>query len=90
MKMKKILFFTLLLTVAALSIGIDQGVFAQTGNSDGSALQTQGEIKSGTPSQKEFGLSKRNLMMIEQAESARMRAEKILAAPKDNAEMPKK
>jgi hypothetical protein len=29
-------------------------------------------------------------MMIEQAESARMRAEKILAAPKDNAEMPKK
>jgi hypothetical protein len=90
MKMKKILFFTLVLTVVALSMGIDQGVFAQTGNSDGSAPQTQGEIKSGTPSQKEFGLSKRNLMMIEQAESARLRAEKIMAGPQGNAETPKK
>jgi hypothetical protein len=90
MMMKKNLFFTLLLAVVALSTGIDQGVFAQTGNSDGSALQTQGEIKSGTAPQKKSKLSKRNLMMIEQAESARMRTEKILVAPKDNAEMPMK
>ncbi len=82
--------FILLGTAVALSLVIDQGIYAQTRNSDGSALQTQGEIKSGTPSQKKFGLSKRNLMMIEQAESARMRAEKIMAGPQGNADMPKK
>jgi len=90
MNMKKILFFMLFLTVVALSTGIDQGIFAQTRNSDGSSLQTPGGIKSGTPPPHNFRLSKRNLMMIEQAESARLRAEKILAAPQGNAEMPKK
>ena len=87
---RKFSIFILLVTAVALSLVIDQGIYAQTRNSDGTASQTQGEIKGGTPSQKKFGLSKRNLMMIEQAESARMRAEKIMAGPQGNAEMPKK
>ena len=90
MNRKKIIIFMLLLTIVALSTGIDQAIFAQTGNSGGSSLQTPGEIKSGKPPQKNFQLSKRNLMMIEQAESARLRAEKIMAGPQGNAEMPKK
>ena len=90
MNKKEIIIFMLLLTGVAISTGIGQDIFAQTPNSDGSTLKTQGEIKSGAPSQKKFGLSKRNLMMIEQAESARMRAEKIMASPQDKAEMPKK
>jgi hypothetical protein len=89
-KMKKNLIFMLFLAGFVLSTGVDQGLFAQTRNSDSSPLQTPGDIKSGTPPQKKFQLSKRNLMMIEQAESARLRAEKILAAPQGNAEMPKK
>jgi hypothetical protein len=89
-KMKKNLILVLFLAGFVLFAGVDQGLFAQTQSSDGSTLQTSGKIKSGAPPEKKFQLSKRNLMMIEQAESARMRAEKILAAPQGSAEMPKK
>jgi hypothetical protein len=90
MNRKKFFTFLLLLTGVVLSTGIGQGIFAQTRDGNEPALATPGEKRSGTSPQQKYKLSKRNLMMIEQAESARMRAEKILGAPQGNTETPKK
>jgi hypothetical protein len=90
MHMKKFLISMLLVTVIALPSGIDQAIFAQTLNSDGSSGQTSAGIKNTTPAKNNSRFSKRNQMMIEQAESARLRAEKIKAGSQGNTERPTK
>jgi hypothetical protein len=90
MDSKIFLIFVFLLTVVVWSFGFDRDLYAQTGIGNGPASSTPEKKRSEPPAQKNSKLSKRNLMMLEQAESARLRAEKIMAGPQGNAETPKK
>ena len=88
-QLKKIIYLSLALAVAAVSLGVDQGFCETKPKSKGTAQQTQGEIKSSTPSQKNPQLSKRNQMMLE-VEASRIRRANIIAESQDNATVPKK
>jgi len=77
-RLKLFIFISLALAVAAVSLGIDRGICTQKQKGNGSALQTEGKMSNVTPSQKNITLSKRNQMMLEQAEWAKIRRENIL------------
>jgi hypothetical protein len=79
----------LLLTTVVLPCGVGRDLFAQTNSPNNPPPSNPGEIKPGPITNKNSRAYKRMQMMIEQAEWARIRAEKIRADTEKNAETPK-
>jgi hypothetical protein len=79
----------ILLTIVVMPCGFGRDLSAQTTPTDNPPPSNPGEIKPGPITNKNSRAYKRMQMMIEQAEWARIRAEKIRADTEKNAETPK-
>ena len=79
-RLKTIIFLSLALALAAVSLGVDQGFCATKPKSKDPAQQTQKKIKPVPPPPKDVQLSRHNQMMLEVNEQAKMRRQNILNA----------
>jgi hypothetical protein len=83
------LIFVFLLTMVFLPYGFDGDLCAQTNSPNNQPPSNSGDTKTGPITNRNSRAYKRMQMMIEQAEWARIRAEKIRADTEKNAETPK-
>jgi hypothetical protein len=79
-RLKTIIFWSLALAIAAVSLGVDQGLCAAKQKGKGTAQQTQKKIKPVPPPPKDVQLSRHNQMMLEVNEQAKMRRQNMLRA----------
>jgi hypothetical protein len=79
-RLKTIIFLSLALAVAAVSLGFDQGFCETKPKSKAPVQQTQKKIKPVPQPPKDVQLSQRNQMMLEVNEQAKIRRQNILNA----------